>query len=95
MSKRDLDHAVGGALAIVAVDLVLLTHALVHLFGQRACVDADPERDLSLFGGGDHPDHLVAVWDVAGVQAQAVHARLDRHQRKGVVVVDVRDHGQR
>ena len=95
MAERHLDHAVRRLLAVVAVDGVLLAHALVHLFGQRAGVDPDAERDLALLGGVDHLDDLVAVGDVAGVEAQAVHARLDRHQRESVVVVDVGDHRQR
>src|SRR5450759_3811998 len=94
VAERDLDHAIRGLLAVVAVKRVLFAHALVHLFGQRAGVDPDPERDLALLGGVDYPGDLVAVGDVARVEAQTGHARLDRQQRQGVVVVDVGDHRQ-
>ena len=95
MAKRHLDHAIRGAFAVVAVDLVLLAHALVHLFGERARVHADAKRDLPLLGRHDDLHDLVAVGDVAWVQTQAMHTGLDRHQRESVVVVDVRDHRQR
>ncbi len=95
MPQRDLDHAVGGLLSVVAVDGMVLAHALVHLFGQGAGVDTDAERDLPLLRGVDHLRDLVAVRDVARVQAEAGHTGFDRQQGEGVVVVDVRDHRQR
>ena len=54
VAERDLDHAIRGLLAIVAVDVVLLAHGLVDLFGQRPCVDADAKRDLSFLRRLDH-----------------------------------------
>ena len=94
MPKRHLDHAIRGLLAVVAVDRVFLAHPLVHLFGQRTRVDPDAERDQALLGCVDHLGDLFAVGNVARVETQAGHARLDRHQRKRVVVVDVCDHRQ-
>ena len=95
VAERHLDHAVRSALAVVAVDVVLLAQALVDLLGQRTGVDPDPKRDLPFLRRGDDLDHLVTVRDVAGVEAQAVDARLDRHEGEGVVVVDVGDDRQR
>ena len=95
MPERNLDHPLRRALAVVAVDVVLLAQALVHLFRQRARIDADAKWDLTLLGRGHDLYDLVPVRDVAGIQAQAVNARLDRQQRERVVVVDVRDHWER
>ena len=94
VSQRHLDHPVCCPLPVVAVDAVLLAQALVHLFGQRPGVDADAKWDLAFLGRVHHLDHLLAVGEVAGVEAQAMHARLDRQERQRVVVMDVRDHRQ-
>src|SRR4051794_20024029 len=68
---------------------------LVQVLGQRARVDADPHRHA----GGGRPlsdlGHLLAPADVAGVQADAVGAGVDRLQCQGVVEVDVGDHRDR
>jgi len=87
--------AVRGLLAVIAVDGMLLAHALVHLFRQGACVDANAGKGSAFLGGVDHLGHLVAVWNVARVEAQAMDAGLVASSGKGVVVVDVGDHRQR
>src|SRR5207302_11037637 len=93
--EGDLDHPIGGALPVVAVDRVRFAERLVDLLRERAGVDADPEGDVPLLGGGDDLHDLLPVDDVARVEAEAGDARLDRGQGQGVVVVDVGDDRQR
>ncbi len=69
----------------------VLALELVQVLGQRAGVDADPDRNPGGLGlVDDHPGLLVAA-DVARVDPDAVRARVDRLQRERVVEVDVRD----
>ena len=68
---------------------------LVQVLGQRAGVDADPHRHPGrgrLLG--DLRD-LVGPADVAGVEANAVSAGVDRLQRQRVVEVNIGDHRNR
>src|SRR5207237_3486660 len=73
VAQRNFDHAVRRALAVVTVDVVLLTQGLVDLFRQRSRVDSDAERYLALLGCFDDLLDFLAVRDVAGVEAKAVH----------------------
>ena len=50
---------------------------LVLALDDRAFVDADANRDAAFLAGVDHLVDLVAVADVAGVEANLVHARFD------------------
>ena len=62
---------------------------------QAAGVDADADRDAALLRLRDDRLHLLGVADVAGVEAQAVEAGVDRGQRPAVVEVDVGDQRHR
>jgi hypothetical protein len=68
---------------------------LAQVLGQRSRVDADAQGRAVLLRKVDHLRDLLGAADVAGVQANAVGAGLDRLQRKRVVEVDVGDHGDR
>ncbi len=68
---------------------------LAQVAGQGAGVDADAQRRAPLAGERDDLRHLLGPADVAGVDAHAVGARLDRLQRERVVEVDVGDHRDR
>ncbi len=68
---------------------------LAQVLGQRAGVDPHAQRRAALLGERDHLGDLLRAADVAGVQAHAVRARLDRLQRERVVEVDVGDHRDR
>src|ERR1035437_2846974 len=66
-----------------------------HLVGrQRPRVDSDTDADAALFGPANHLDDLVAVADVAGVEAEALDARIERRPRQAVVEMDVGDDRQ-
>src|SRR2546429_68770 len=95
VTERHLDHSLRGAFAVVAVDVMLLAQALVNLLRQRTRIDTDAKRNLALLGRGHDLHDLLAVWDVAWIQTQAVDASLNRQQRQRVVVVDVRNHWER
>ena len=56
---------------------------------QTAAIDADADRDAALPAGLSHLADIVRLADVAGVDADLVHARLRRCERKAVVKVDV------
>ena len=56
---------------------------------QAAAVDADADGDAALPAGLGHLADIVRLADVAGVDADLVHARLRRCERKAVVKVDV------
>ena len=66
---------------------VLLEQPLV----ERACIDADTDRDARLFRRADDRPHLLLAADIAGIQAQGVDALTDCLEREPVVKVDVRD----
>ena len=78
---RRLDHRLGRDPAVL----------LVQRRVERAAVDADADRYLAVTRlGGDGLD-VLGLTDVAGVEAQPLHARLHRRQRHAVLVVDVGD----
>jgi hypothetical protein len=67
----------------------------VEVLGQGAGVDSNPHRHP---GGGrplGHLGHFLAAADVAGVEADAVGAGVDRLEGQRVVEVDVGDHRDR
>ena len=68
---------------------------LLEVLGERAGVGADPHRDPGPLRRPDDLLGLVGAADVARVDADRVHARLDRLQRERRVEVDVRDHRDR
>ena len=59
--------------------------------GQAAEVDPDADGDVLGLGRRRHLAHLVLVAQVAGVEAQAVHAALQALEGELVVEVDVGD----
>ena len=56
---------------------------------QTAAVDANADGDAALPAGLGHLADIVRLADVAGVDADLVHAGLRRCERKAVVKVDV------
>ncbi len=78
--ERRLDHRLGGdPVAVLAVQVGV----------QRPPVDPDADRHAPVLGlPGDGLD-VVGVLDVAGVEAQAVDARLEGLEGPPVLVVDV------
>ena len=56
---------------------------------QTAAVDADADGDAALPAGLGHLADIVRLADVAGVDADLVHARLRRCERKAIVKVDI------
>ena len=73
----------------------VLALQLVQVLGQRARVDADPHRHARRARLLDHLAGLLEAADVAGVDADAVRAGVDRLERQRVVEVDVGDHRDR
>ena len=63
-----LHHPLGGGPAVLLHDVLL----------ERAGVHADADRDPPLAGGLDHLAHPLARADVAGVEADAVDAGVER-----------------
>ena len=68
---------------------------VAQVLGQRAGVDAHAQRRPVALGHRDDLGGLLGAADVAGVDAHAVRAGLDRLDRERVVEVDVGDHGDR
>ena len=68
---------------------------VAQVLGQRARVDADAQRRPVALGDLDDLGRLLGAADVAGVDAHAVRAGLDRLDRQRVVEVDVGDHRDR
>ena len=60
---------------------------------KAAEVDADADRYAACLCLADNRLHLLTVPYVARVQPEAVHARLQRFERKLVVEVDIGDEG--
>ena len=60
---------------------------------QAAAVDADADGDVLLLAGVHHGLHPVVVADVAGVDADLVHAHVGTGQRGLIVEMDVRHDG--
>ena len=81
LEQRRLDHRLGRDATVLLVQAVV----------ERAAVDADPDRDAAVAGLGRHRLDVLGPADVAGVEAEAVHAGLERGQGHPVLVVDVGD----
>ena len=64
---------------------------LVQLRVERAAVHADADGDAAVLGLLGHQPDVLGPADVARVEAQALHARLQGRQRHLVLVVDVGD----
>ena len=62
--------------------------------GKAAEVDADADGDVAFLGGLHHFAHLVGVAEVAGIEAQAVHAAGGALQGQLVMEVDIRQSGE-
>jgi len=78
---RALDHGVGGEPAVFFVERRI----------ERATVHADADRHAAVARlAGDRLD-VLGLADVAGVEAQTVHAGLERGERHLVLMVDVGD----
>ena len=60
---------------------------------QRAAVDANADGDAPLTAGVRHGLHPLLRADVAGVDADGVHAPLRGHQGQAVAEMDVRHQG--
>ncbi len=80
MIERGLDHRLGRRAAELLKDM------LFH----RAGVDADADRDMPRLGGLHDRVHTVRPADVARVEPNLIHARLDGREREPVVKMDVR-----
>ena len=64
-------------------------------FFHRARVDPDPDGDAPRLRRLHHSLHTILPTDIAGVQPNLIHARLDGCQREPVIKVDIRHHRQR
>src|SRR5436309_1054779 len=83
LAHREVDHA-----------LRLVAQVARLAVTDRAVVHADTDRRPLLFRLLGDLAHAVLVVDVPGVETQLVDLRVERHERKAVVEVDVRDDGQ-
>ncbi len=100
---RDLDEVVPDLLEVADLLLGRLDHrrgrrsseALVELGVERAGVDADAARDAAITRLGCDQLDVLGLADVAGVQAQLMHPRIERRQGELVLEVDVGDDRQR
>ena len=81
--QRALHHRFGHRRTIFGKDVLFQTSA----------VDADADGDVLLLAGVHHRLHPVVVADVAGVDADLVHAHVGAGQRSAVVKVDIRHDG--
>ena len=88
LRDHEREHVAGLVAGEELAELLGAPH-LVLALDDRAFVHADADRDLPLLAGVDHLVDLLAVVDVAGVQADLVHARLDRLERPLEVEVDI------
>ena len=80
MIQRALDHGFRGRAAELLEDVLF----------DRAGVDADADGEMALLCSLHDRLHAVRAADVAGVQADLVHARLDGGKRQTVVKMDIR-----
>ena len=78
---RRRDHRLGGDAAV----------ALGHRGIERTRVHADADRDAARLGLGRDELDVLGLADVAGVQAQRLHAGFERAERELVLEVDVGD----
>ena len=100
---RDLDEVVADLLEVADLLLGRLDHrrgrrsaeALVELGVERAGVDADAARDAAITRLGRDELDVLGLADVAGVQPQLMHPRIERRQGELVLEVDVGDDRQR
>ena len=81
LHPRRLDERLGGGAA----------EALVEIRVQRSGVHADADRDAAVLGLGRDELDLLRLAQVARVEAQALHAGLERGERHLEVEVDVGD----
>ena len=81
LPERALDERLGRRAAVAGEDVLL----------ERAGVHADADRDAAVLRGGCDLADLGRGADVAGVDAEAVDAGLERGEGEAVVEVDVGD----
>ena len=62
---------------------------------QAAAVDADADRDLTGLAGLGDLAHILGLADVAGIDADLMHAGLRRGESQTIIKMDVRDDGDR
>ena len=89
LGDHDRQHV---PMLLVAEDRAQFLHALLLVapLDDRAFVDAHANGQVARLARLDHFDHLLPVVDVAGIQPDLVHPRLNRLERALKVEVDVR-----
>ena len=83
MVQRALHHGFGDGGTVLGEDVLF----------QTAAVDADADGDILLLARLNHGLHAVVIADVAGVDADLIHAHISARQRGLVIEVDIRHDG--